>query len=124
MHLKCVSLTYFLRYKTALKERELKDRDVDKDKDKDKDKGFRDPFGGIGDDDDASCSSVYSHFSANTRNTASTSASHFPLKSHARSRADERRTLSTTRFLPLIVDEEHADRALPLLQEELLRLDR
>jgi hypothetical protein len=124
VHLKCVSLTYFLRYKTALKERELKDRDVDKDKNKDKDKEFRDPFGGIGDDDDASCSSVYSHFSANTRNTASTSASHFPLKSHARSRADERRTLSTTRFLPLIVDEEHADRALPLLQEELLRLDR
>jgi hypothetical protein len=28
------------------------------------------------------------------------------------------------RFLPLIIDEEHAERALPLLQEELLRLDR
>jgi hypothetical protein len=122
VHLKCVSLTYFLRYKTALKERELKDRDVDRNKDKDKE--FRDPFGGIGDDDDASCSSVYSHYSTNTRNTASTSASHFALKSHTRSHADERRTLSTTRFLPLIVDEEHADRALPLLQEELLRLDR
>jgi hypothetical protein len=30
----------------------------------------------------------------------------------------------TTRFLPLIIDEEHAVRALPLLTEELLRLDR
>lgn len=28
------------------------------------------------------------------------------------------------RFIPLIIDEEHAARALPLLQEELVRLDR
>lgn len=122
MHLKCVSLTYFLRYKTALRERAKEKERETKDRDADKDNEFRDPFGGIGDDDDASCSSVYSHFSTNTINTAN--ASLHPPKSHTRSRAEERRTLSTTRFLPLIVDEEHADRALPLLQEELLRLDR
>ena len=37
---------------------------------------------------------------------------------------NDKNILPRKRFLPLIIDEEHGERALPLLIEELLRLDR
>ena len=115
MQLKCFSLTYYLRHLAALKERDMKLK--------------RDGIGmGAGieavDDDDASCVSTSSLLSNTTTNTATTIASNlnlYPSSSALTSRDDRK---FTTRFLPLIVDEEHAHRALPLLLEEFLRLDR
>jgi hypothetical protein len=48
---------------------------------------------------------------------------HEPSKDHRLPRSAKQK-LEVPRFLPLIIDEEHASRALPLLKEELVRLDR
>ena len=83
---------------------------------------------GVCDDDDASCTSINS---VSTYNTTTTNVSTINISRNRNKQLrnsehnmTDTRTVTTTRFLPLIIDEEHAERALPLLQEELLRLDR
>ena len=117
VQLKCFSLTYFLRHVASLRDKEAMERD-------------RDLKPGD-DDDDASCCTENSLRSTCTLNTIGTAASGANYKNDRHSkRGVEKKSIediqprTTTRFLPLIVDEEHAERALPLLQEELLRLDR
>ena len=71
---------------------------------------------------------VASVSSAASARTNSTFNSFRPLPrgrpAAAPSSTHSRRAHPGVRFLPLIIDEEHAERALPLLVEELLRLDR
>ena len=116
---KCFSLTYFLQHISALKVKEAKAiENVNE---------SIDPSGAC-DDDDASCTSINSLCTYNTvaTNVSTMNISQNPniqLRNNKHNIADTR-TVTTTRFLPLIIDEEHAERALPLLQEELLRLDR
>jgi hypothetical protein len=137
--LKTFSLSFFLRHLAALESRESKrkTREIEREeKEKDTEKETHHGMvvleggGGVGgDDDDASCSSVNSLLSSTTCNTVATTALQTSkalqrMQAQALNIGDQRRDITSTRFLPLIVDEEHADRALPLLQEELLRLDR
>ena len=137
--MKTFSLSFFLRHLAALESRESKrrTREIKREKEKEKDTereihhgtGALEGGGGGGDDDDASCSSVNSLLSSTTCNTVATTALQTStalkrMQAQALHTGDQRRDITSTRFLPLIVDEEHADRALPLLQEELLRLDR
>jgi hypothetical protein len=141
IHLKTFSLSFFLRHLAALESRESKrkTREIEREKEKEKDTEKEAPHGilvlegggggGGGDDDDASCSSVNSLLSSTTCNTVATTALQTSealqrMQAQALNTGNQRRDITSTRFLPLIVDEEHADRALPLLQEELLRLDR
>ena len=131
--MKTFSLSFFLRHLAALNSKETKRKIREKEKDAERDTHHGavvvEGGGGAGDDDDASCSSVNSLLSSTTCNTVATTAlqsskalSH--MQTEALNPGNQRRDITTTRFLPLIVDEEHADRALSLLQEELLRLDR
>ena len=134
IHLKTFSLSFFLRHLAALESKETKRKTREKEKDAERYTHHsaivvEGGGGGTGDDDDASCSSVNSLLSSTTCNTVATTAlqpskalTHMQM--HALEPGNQRRDITTTRFLPLIVDEEHADRALSLLQEELLRLDR
>ena len=140
IHLKTFSLSFFLRHLAALESRELKrkTREIEREREKEKDTekethhgtvALEGGGGGGGDDDDASCSSFNSLLSSTTCNTVATTALQTSkalqrMQAQALNTGNQRRDITSTRFLPLIVDEEHADRALPLLQEELLRLDR